>query len=58
MSFFAGTEILPPGIVEARRWISGVAAPPPDHGLYVLCGAGIKQAGHSHGQDAAPGHDK
>ncbi len=41
-SFFAGTEIVPPGIVEARRWIDGVAAPPPEHGLYVRCGAGIK----------------
>ena len=41
-SFFAGTEIVPPGIVEAQRWIAGVATPPPDHGLYVRCGAGIK----------------
>jgi len=42
VSFFAGTEIVPPGIVEARRWIAGVTAPPPDHGLYVRCGAGVK----------------
>jgi O-methyltransferase involved in polyketide biosynthesis len=41
-SFFAGTQIVPPGIVEARRWIAGVTAPPPDHGLYVRCGAGVK----------------
>jgi hypothetical protein len=41
-SFFAGTEIVPPAIVEARRWIAGVAAPPPDHGLYVRCGVGVK----------------
>jgi len=34
-SFFAGTEIVPPGIAEARRWIAGLTAPLPDHGLYV-----------------------
>jgi len=43
MSFFAGTEIVPPGIAEARRWIAGLTAPPPDHGLYVRCGAGVKK---------------
>ena len=42
-SFFAGTEIVPPGIAEARRWIAGLTAPPPDHGLYVRCGAGVKK---------------
>jgi len=42
VSFFAGTEIVPPGIVEAQRWIAGVALPPPDHGLYVRCGVGVK----------------
>jgi hypothetical protein len=41
-SFFAGTEIVPPGIAEARRWIAGLTASPPDHGLYVRCGAGVK----------------
>jgi O-methyltransferase involved in polyketide biosynthesis len=42
-SFFAGTEIVPPGIVEARRWIADLTTPPPDHGLYVRCGAGVKR---------------
>jgi O-methyltransferase involved in polyketide biosynthesis len=42
-SFFTGTDIVPPGIVEARRWIAGVSAPPPQHGVYVLTGAGIKR---------------
>jgi len=41
-SFFAGTQIVPPGIAEARRWIAGLTAPPPEHGLYVRCAAGIK----------------
>ncbi len=41
-SFFAGTDIMPPGIVEARRWVAGVTAPPPETGLYVRCGAGVK----------------
>jgi O-methyltransferase involved in polyketide biosynthesis len=42
-SFFAGTEIVPPGIAEARRWIAGLTAPPPDRGLYVRCAAGVKR---------------
>jgi hypothetical protein len=42
-SFFAGTDIVPPGITEARRWIAGVSAPPPKRGVYVLAGAGVKR---------------
>jgi hypothetical protein len=42
-SFFCGTEIVPPGIVEARRWMAGLDTAPPSEGLYVLCGAGIKR---------------
>ncbi len=42
-SFFAGTEIVPPGIAEAQQWIAGLTAPPPPHGLYVRCGAGVKR---------------
>jgi hypothetical protein len=41
-SFFAGTEIVPPGIAEARKWIAGVTAPPPERGLYVRGAVGIK----------------
>jgi hypothetical protein len=42
-SFFHGTEIVPPGIVEARHWMAGLDAAPPSEGLYVLCGAGVKR---------------
>ncbi len=42
-SFFAETDIVPPGIVEARRWIAGVSTPPPKQGVYVLAGAGVKR---------------
>ena len=42
-SFFGGTEIVPPGITEARHWMAGLDAAPPSEGLYVLCGAGIKR---------------
>jgi O-methyltransferase involved in polyketide biosynthesis len=41
-SFFDGTGIIPPGVAEAKRWISGIDAPPPARGLYVLCAAGVK----------------
>jgi hypothetical protein len=43
ISFFAGTQIVPPGVAEARQWIAGVAGRPPAQGLYVRCAAGIKQ---------------
>jgi hypothetical protein len=42
-SFFDGTQIMPPGLREARRWIAGVRAAPPADELYTLCGAGIKR---------------
>jgi hypothetical protein len=42
-SFFSGTDIVPPGIAEARRWMAGLDTAPPSKGLYVLCGAGIKR---------------
>ena len=42
-TFLAGTDIVPPGVVEAQRWIAGIAAPPPTEGMYVQCGAGIKR---------------
>ena len=41
-SFFDGTQIMPPGLREARRWIAGLEAPPPPDELYTLCGVGIK----------------
>ena len=42
-TFLAGTDIVPPGVVEARRWLAGIAGPPPTEGMYVQCGAGIKR---------------
>jgi S-adenosyl methyltransferase len=42
-SFFDGTDIVSPGIAEARRWIAGLDVAPPSRRLYVLCGAGIKR---------------
>jgi hypothetical protein len=42
-SFFAGTQIVPPGVAEAKSWIEGLAVAPPPEGPYVLCGTGIKQ---------------
>jgi O-methyltransferase involved in polyketide biosynthesis len=42
-SFFAGTELVPPGIGESRRWIAGLGGPVPRTGLYVLGGAGVKR---------------
>jgi hypothetical protein len=42
-SFFDGTEIVPPGLCEARQWIAGAPAAPPAEELYMLCGAGVKR---------------
>jgi O-methyltransferase involved in polyketide biosynthesis len=41
-AFLDGLDVLPPGIAEARRWLSGVGGTPADAGAYMLCGAGIK----------------
>jgi O-methyltransferase involved in polyketide biosynthesis len=42
-SFFDGTQIVPPGFTEARRWVAGLNTQPPNKGCYMLCGAGIKR---------------
>jgi hypothetical protein len=42
-SFFAGTDVVPPGLVAARAWIAGVSEQPPPAGLFMHCGAGIKR---------------
>jgi len=42
-SFFDGTEIVPPGITEANRWIGRHESPPPAKGPYVRCAAGVKR---------------
>ncbi len=42
-SFFARTDIVPPGLVAARAWIAGVTELLPSAGLFMHCGAGIKR---------------
>jgi hypothetical protein len=42
-SLFAGTEILPPGLQEARAWVAGKSGPPPAAGLFMHCGVGVKR---------------
>jgi O-methyltransferase involved in polyketide biosynthesis len=42
-SFFAGADVVSPGISEGRRWLAGVSAALPDREVYVLCGAAVKR---------------
>ena len=42
-SFFAGSDVVSPGISEGRRWLAGVSAALPERDLYVLCGAAVKR---------------
>jgi hypothetical protein len=44
-SFLGGLDPLPPGIAEARRWLSGVGGVPKGKSAYMLCGVGAKQSG-------------
>jgi S-adenosyl methyltransferase len=39
--WLAGLKVLPPGICEARRWISGVGGTP-KHGGWALCALAVK----------------
>jgi hypothetical protein len=41
--WFDGLDIVPPGIAEARRWISGAGGTPGDGLVYSLCIVGIKR---------------
>jgi len=41
-SFFAGADVVTPGISEGKRWLAGVSAPLPERDVYVLCGAAVK----------------
>jgi hypothetical protein len=41
--FLTGLDLMPPGVTEARRWLSGVIAGLPDRGLYALCAAAVKR---------------
>ena len=40
--WLAGWQLLPPGVAEARRWISGISGAPPSAGSYILCAAAAK----------------
>jgi hypothetical protein len=42
-SFFAGTDVVPPGLVAARAWVAGVSERTPPAGLFMHCGAGVKR---------------
>jgi O-methyltransferase involved in polyketide biosynthesis len=42
-SFFAGTDVVPPGISEGKRWLAGVSAALPKCDVYVLSGAAVKR---------------
>ena len=41
-SFLGGLDVLPPGIAEVRRWLSGIGGTPTGRGAYMLCGVGVK----------------
>jgi hypothetical protein len=43
-ALFAGTDIVPPGLREARAWVAGSTSPPPSKGLFMHGGVGIKCA--------------
>lgn len=40
--FLGGLDLLPPGIAEVRRWVSGVGGTPAGRSAYMLCGVGVK----------------
>jgi O-methyltransferase involved in polyketide biosynthesis len=41
-SFVAGLDLMPPGIAEVRRWLSGIGGTPKEKQAYMLCGVGVK----------------
>lgn len=59
-SFFAGLELVPPGLAEAREWRAGLATAPgePAGPGYILGGVGLKRAGGPAGESpAAPARE-
>jgi S-adenosyl methyltransferase len=40
--FLAGLDLIPPGIAEVRRWLSGIAGTPVCRPAYLVCGVGAK----------------
>jgi hypothetical protein len=41
-AFLAGLDLIPPGIAEVRRWLSGIAGTPKCRPAYLVCGVGAK----------------
>ena len=41
-AWLAGWQMLPPGVTEARRWISQIGGTPSSAGSYILCAAAVK----------------
>jgi trans-aconitate methyltransferase len=41
-TFLGGLELMPPGIAEVRRWLSGIGGTPKEKHAYMLCGVGVK----------------
>jgi len=42
--WLAGWQLLPPGMAEARRWVSQVGGDPSDVYSYILCAAAVKES--------------
>ena len=43
-AWLAGWQLLPPGMAEARRWVSQVSGAPSDADSYILCAAAVKES--------------
>lgn len=41
-AFLGGLDVLPPGIAEVRRWVSGIGGTPAGKSASMLCGVGVK----------------
>ncbi len=44
-AWLTGWQTLPPGVAEARRWISGIGGIPSGADSYILCAAAVKPPG-------------
>jgi O-methyltransferase involved in polyketide biosynthesis len=40
--WLAGWQMLPPGVAEARRWVSGIGGAPATADSYILCATAVK----------------
>ena len=43
-AWLAGWQLPPPGMAEARRWVSQVGGAPSDTDSYILCAAAVKES--------------